>query len=247
MNEMRNRPSQHSDFQQPDPTTTLALSSFANAGIIPAARIPLATNPTNGDSITIGGVAFSFVTSLGSAGAAVQVKLQGSAALTIAKLIEAINGVADVVNWKEATTPFAAAIVADIVSSTTLRIRQATARGGSAVAGISPSITLAASLTQSGEQWNCANLNVAGAATTTRFIAFRSFTVTAAMITNGSYQLELPFTPTQFVVFVRSSSGILRSSSEAVVISGNALSFTMAGSSSPELQSGDIVTVLVSE
>jgi hypothetical protein len=237
----QNAPIVRQNFQSADATGTITNYAYVNQGVYASARLIMSAAPANNDTITIGGHVFKFLTTLVAANTYTQVKI-GTAAATCADLVKAINGTSST-NVVQATTQFAKAVLADAVASTTLRLRWATARGGSALAGVADSIALAESITDAADIWNCANLNVAGKAPADYQCAEASFTVTAQMVTNGSYQLELPFTPTIFSVYVTSSTGVLRSSNEAIVISGNALSFTMAGGASPNLQAGDIVNV----
>lgn len=241
-----NGPIVRTDFLQPDPTgpTGVLNQALIQSGVVPAARLAFATDASNNDTITIGGHVFKFLTTLVAANTFTQVKRGTSAAQTLADLVKAINGTSST-NVVQATTPFSKTIVADAVG-TSLRIRWADARGGNPKAAVSDSIALAEALTPAGDIWNCANLNVSGKAPASQS-CLASFAVTAAMVTNGSFQLELPFTPTEFVVWVRSSAGVLRSSDEAVTISSNALSFVMAGGGSPNLQATDVVTVLATE
>lgn len=231
------------DFQQPDPTgpTGVFNHAFVQSGVVPAARLGLATDMSDGDTISIGGSSFTFKTTLVAATTTTQVKRGTSAAATLAALVHAINGVSDPLVVPN-TTPFAASVVADSVS-TSLRIRLATARGGLPIAGVSGSLALASTTTPVANIWSAANLNASGKSPGDCQATAAKFTVTAGMVTNGGFQLELPFTPTVYSVYVTSSAGVLRSVNEAIVISGNALSFTFAGGASPNFQSGDLVYV----
>lgn len=210
-------------------------------GVIPAARVAFSVNPTAADTLSIGGKTFTFKAALVAATTTTQVKILGSAALTLAATIDAINGVSNV-NVVADTTPFTLSVVADAVSATVLRIRKADAQGGTAIPGTVSTTALAASITGGASAWSAANLNVTGKAATDLQITHDSFVVTAAMITNGSWQQELPFTPTEITnVYVRSSAGVLRAYNEAVTISGNAVNFVLAGGGSPNAQAGDII------
>lgn len=247
MNDRRNGPIVRSAFQQPDPNAPSGVFNEAlmQAGVVPAARLAFATDASNNDTITIGGHTFKFLTTLVAADTFTQVKRGTSAAQTLADLVKAINGTSST-NVVQATTPFSKSVVADAVG-TSLRIRLADARGGNPIAGVSASIALAEALTPAGDIWNCANLNVSGKDPGDSQCSLSAFTVTAAMVTNGSFQLELPFTPTIVSAQVRSSAGVLRSIDEAVTISSNAINFAMAGGASPNLQAGDVVAVLALE
>lgn len=211
-------------------------------GVIPSARLPFSANPANNDTITIGGASFVFKTTLIAPTTATQVKRGGNAAATLATLLDAINGVTNT-NVVPATTPFAASLVADAATATSLRIRKASAQGGQAVAGTVSSTALAASITAGASAWNVADLSASGAPDAQLNRALVQLTITAAMITAGGYFLELPFTPTAFLVHVLSSAGVLRSTTDAFTISGNAIAITLAGGASPAIQAGDVVTV----
>jgi hypothetical protein len=209
-------------------------------GVIPSARLNLATNPTDADTVTIGTKTFTFKASLVAATTTTQVKILGSAALTMAAFLDAINGVANA-NVVLDTTPFTLSIVADAVTATKVRIQKASKQGGTPIAGTVASTPLSRTLTAGADIWSAADLNVTGkVATDSRFTAGQ-FAITAAMITNGSYQVELPFTPTCFQLFVTASTGVQRASTDAVTISGNALSIALGGGASPAIQATDIV------
>jgi len=208
-------------------------------GIIPSARMAFSANPTAADTITIGGKTFTFKSSLVAATTTTQVKILGSAALTLAALLDAINGVTNA-NVVLDTTPFTASIVADAVTATVLRIRKASAQGGTAIAGTVSSTALACSITAGASAWSAANLNVSGKAATDSKMSVGAVTITAAMVTNASFQIELPFTPTTLHWTCSASTGVQRAITDAVTISGNAISVALAGGASPAIQAGDI-------
>jgi hypothetical protein len=228
-------------YNVPNGTRTANYAAFIQHGAVPSARLGFATDPTSADTITIGGHVFKFLTTLVAANTYTQIKRGTSAAQTLADLVKAINGTASA-NVVQATTQFSKTIVADALTNI-LRIRWADARGGNPVAGVSASIALSESLTPVASIWNCANLNVTGKSPLDSAMTVHTFAVTAQMITYGSYQLELPFTPALVSVSTTSSTGVLRSVDEAVTISSNAINFVMAGSTSPNFQAGDLVTV----
>jgi hypothetical protein len=245
MDDRRNSAIFRTQYIQPDPTgrTGVQNQALIQSGSVPAARLGLATDMSNNDTISIGGHTFIFKTTLVAATTSTQVKLGTSATATRNALLNAINGVADAL-VVPATTPFSKSVVADVVATTSVRVRLAAAQGGLPIAGVSPSIALAATTTPALNIWSSGNLNESGKSPGDSQSALVSFTVTATMVTNGSFDLELPFTPTVFMVQVLSSAGVLRSSNEAVTISGSALHFVMAGAGSPNLQATDVVTVL---
>lgn len=221
-------------------------SPVIQQGIVPSARLVMSAQPSNNDTIGIGATTFKFVSALGAAASQVQVLIGGSAAATLASLVKAINGTVSALEWVEATTPFAVTVLADAVS-TSLRIRYASARGGNPIDAVSTSIALAEAITASADIWNAANLNVSGENSNTgQLFSSGQVTITAQMITNGSFDVELPFGPGSIGNFgysVRTSTGAgSRATTDTVTASGSTLHISLAGSASPALQAGDIVS-----
>lgn len=236
-----------------DPSQTQLAMAAINQGTVPSARLIMSSQPTNADTIGIGGKTFTFVTSLGAAGATVQVKIGASAAATLASLVKAINGTVAAAEWVEATTPFAVAVLADAVS-TSLRIRLATARGGSALAGVAPSVALAEAITAAADIWTNANLNESGKSPADCNEACGTVAITAQMVTaltaGASVFIELPFTLSATSVYgfdVLTSTGAKKASaaipSDTLTISGNALALTSAGS--VHVGAGDLLSYWV--
>lgn len=216
-------------------------------GIVPAARLVMSAQPTANDTIGIGATTFIFVAALGAPTANVQVLIGGTAAATQASLVKAINGTSAPAEWTEATTPFAGLVVADAVS-TSVRIRYATARGGTAVAGSSGSIALAEAITAAADVWNAANLNVAGKTEFGQAMVTYRLTLTALMLTAAGYAVELPFTPTQLVWSVLDSTGAPKSGTaitDTLTISGNAILFAQAGAT--HAVAGDVICFTATE
>lgn len=213
-------------------------------GVVPAARLVLSAQPTANDTIGIGGTTFIFVAALGAATSNVQVLIGASAAATLASLVKAINGSSAPAEWVEASTPFVASVVADAVS-TSLRIRAASARGGSPQAKAGPNIALAEAITAGADVWNAANLNVAGRPSTLRKMTVAQVALTALMLTTVGYQIELPFTPTAFVWSATDSTGAPKTTTDVVVIDGDSLKFAQAGVT--HLIAGDIVRIVAFE
>jgi hypothetical protein len=245
MDDRRNGPITRTAFQQPDPNGAKLLFNMGliQCGVVPAARMPYSANPANLDTITLGGHVFKFVTALAAATTFTQIKVLGTAALSLAAAVKAINGTSDS-NVVQATTPFAASVVADAVSATVLRLRKADARGGTAQAGVADTLTLAASITAGASAWSAANLNASGKAPSSGQCSISTLTVTAAMVTATSFQVELPFTPTTVLAFVTASTGVQRASTDAVTISGNAVNVALGGGASPAIQATDKVTII---
>ncbi len=216
---------------------------MSSEGVIPAARLVFITDASDGDTITIGTKTFTFKTTLIAATTTTQVKRGTSAAATLGALIHAINGVTDALVVPD-TTPFSASIVADAVTATVLRIRKANVQGGSPIAGTVAATTLSETLTPAASIWSAADLSVSGKAATDSKFAMCQMAVTAAMVTNASFQVELPFTPTCVLLFVTGSTGVQRASTDAQTISGNAVSIALGGGASPAIQAGDLLRIV---
>jgi hypothetical protein len=245
MNDRANSVDVKAGYGVTDPSLTQLMKALIQNGIVPAARLVFITDATDTDTITIGGHVFKFLTALVAANTFTQIKRGTSAAQTRADLVKAINGTASA-NVVQATTPFAKKIVADVVG-TSVRIRWAAARGGLPVAGVADSIALLEGLTPAASIWSAADLNVSGKAPGSQNAMLGSVAITAQMVTNASFQVELPFTPTVVLAFVTSAAGVQRASTDAVTISGNAINIALGGGASPAIQATDVVTILAVE
>lgn len=219
-------------------------------GVIAAARMAASVNPTAADiACTIGGVQFKVVAALGAADTTVQVLREASAALTYANLVDAINGKASNkgTKWLEATTAFAVPVLADMVTGTVLRIRNATARGGKVAATVPASTALLAAVTGGASAWSVANLNAAGGkALADQDLALIILTITAAMMTNTSFQVELDFTPT-FILPQTLVSGVVTVRTDAITISGNAINVALPGGGGSHFAAGDVLYILAAK
>lgn len=224
-----------------------ALDAAENDGVIPSARLNMATNPSNTNTVVIGGHTFTFLTTLVAAGATTQVKILGSAALTRAELIKAINGTTSA-NVVPATTPHTKPIVADLIDTTRVRIRLADAKGGSPVtaakAATTANIAVSETLADAADVWDRANLNETGRASAAKEVT-TSVAITAAHIAAGKVYIEMPFTPLEVTWQARSAAGVLLNSDDVVSIEGNAIKIALAGGSAPNLVATNIVTVVV--
>jgi hypothetical protein len=210
-----------------------------NRGVIAAARMAFSVNPTANDTIAIGSSTFKYVGVLGAAVAQTQILIGGNAAASLASTLNAINGVTDA-TVVPATTPFAGSIVADAVTATVLRIQTANVQGGTAVPAVPSTTTLTASISGGASAWSIANLTAAGGKVLAdQDISSGILTITAAMVTAGAFDVELPFTPTAVLWSGYASTGVLRSVNEAVTISGSAIHLALAGGGSPNWQAGD--------
>jgi hypothetical protein len=218
-------------------------------GVIAGSRIAFSVNPSNNDTITLGGVQFKFVSALGAAGAAVQVLIGGTAALTLTNVVNAINGDASSkgTTWAEATTPFAGAVRAYKPTATSLGVRNAAVRGGAPVVGPGPSFALLSSITGGASAWQYPNLNVPGKLDTDAQEASGAVTVTAAMITFATLDIDLPFVPSIFQCQVFSSAGVQRAYSDVTTILNNgdgtaSIHIALGGGATPNIQANDVLT-----
>lgn len=200
---------------------TQFLRAPINHGCIPGARFAASQNPANGNTVVIGGFTFQFVTALGAKAANVQVKILGTAALTYAALVDAINGVATDLNWLDGTTPFGLAVVADMVTATQFRLRAAAARGGLPLPSVSGSVALAVTITSGATAWTTTNLNQNGKLPADCDQAYAAHTVSAAEITAGFIDIELDFQPTLYDIFVVTAAGVQKVITEVVTIPSN--------------------------
>lgn len=197
--------------------TTWEPMESEDEGTVATARINMATNPTAGDTLTIGADVYQFKA---AAGAVTNDTYKGvvrgaNAAASRANLIAAINGVAGTTGLTMVDTVTAALsegtenLVADEVG-TTVRIRSADDVGGTAIAA-DPSIVLAESLTAAADVWDVGNVNMntlGGQAESTRKRSLSAeIALTAAMLVSG-IKIDFPFTPTAFRVNARKATGI---------------------------------------
>lgn len=68
----------------------LGMSVYESNNLRATRTLPIATNPTNGDTVLLNGVTFTFVTTLGTTPG--NVLIAGSAAASLANLVSAVNG-----------------------------------------------------------------------------------------------------------------------------------------------------------
>jgi hypothetical protein len=227
------------------PTNTAKVMN--NKGIVPSARLHVATNPSDTNTVVIGGHTFTFKTTLAAAGATTQVKILGTAALSRSALVDAINGVSNV-NVVPATTPHTVAVVADVIDTDDVRVRLADQKGGVALAAAKADADIAVSetLADAADVWDRANLDATGHSDAGASTAMGSIEITAAMITATKVYMEFPFTPVVFTALAVTSAGAQRAFTDTLTIESNAVKITLAGGASPNLQAGDIVTIFAS-
>jgi hypothetical protein len=212
-------------------------------GVIPSARLNMASIPTNNDTFLIGGHTFKFVTSLGAATTFTQITIGASAAASRTSAINAINGTTDA-TVVQATTPFAGLVVADLIDTSRIRVREADARGGNPVAESPISVAVSETLTAGADVWDRANLNETGEATGVR-TALGSIIITAQHITATKVYIDFPFTPQNFSYTVRSATGAILPCTDLVTIEGSAIKIALAGGAAPNLVATNVVSVTV--
>jgi hypothetical protein len=220
---------------------TQLMRAAINHGCVPSSRMAFSVNPTANDTIAIGGKTFKFVSSLGAAATQVQVKILGSAALTLAALLDAINGVTTDTNWVEASTPFAVTVVADASTATQLRVRWATSRGGLPLPAIATSTAFTASISGGASAWSKANLTVDGKSPADCDQAYGVHTVTAAEITAGFVDIDFDFQPTMQDIYATTSAGVLKVITDTVSLPASQKSLHFAVGGGTALVAGDII------
>jgi hypothetical protein len=237
------------------PTVGTTAVSFALApkpalfrGVIAAARLVFTVQPANTNTVVLGGQTFIFVSALGAATANVQVLIGAAAANTLTNLVNAINGDAASkgTTWVEATTPATIAVRAFKQPATSLCIKNASVRGGAPISGPGPNFALTTTIA-GGAAWSVGNLNLVGKLDTDAQEASGAQVVSAAMITAGYMDLDLPFVPSIFQASVFSSAGVLRAYSDVTTIQNNGdgtatIHVALGGGVSPNIQANDVFT-----
>lgn len=223
-------------------------------GQVATTLLGLATNPTAGDTITIGGDTYEFNAAAASlADDDYRAVLIGAdAGETRDNLIAAINGTAasehasifqtdgTTAAWGVGRLPLFAE-----EEGTGVRITTADDRGGQRAARTLDA-AVSSSLTDGSDGWELdgENLNDLGRDPAHRKSALVELTVTADMITLGTLRLDLPFQPTAWIAQVRTSGGVIRApSADALAASADGLTLTLNGGGAPDIQATDIVVI----
>jgi hypothetical protein len=236
-----------------------AVEAAYDAGVIPHAELVLSSQPTTGDTIGIGADTYQFraaaaaVTNNGY----IAVAIGGSAALTRAALIAAINATYDDNEHPNITN---IATTAPAKANGTERVRayqsgtsvviEPTQKSPGEPEGYpsNPSIVLAEAITAGADVWVEGNVNLntlGGRAGGLRRQGRASLTVSAAMITATGRHIKFPFTPTMFTVQVRKSDGGERQTDggDVFAISGDGVLWTAGGGAAPDVQASDTIHV----
>jgi hypothetical protein len=231
------------------------LSDIEDSGVVAGAPLAMPNQPVTTNTIDVGADVYEFVTSAGNVAddANIAVEIKGSAALTRAELIAAINATneanehANINNVADDAAALANGtekVVADEVG-TDVRVRNADAPGGNPLAG-DQDILLAEAITDAADIWKTGDVNMntlGGRAQGARQRTLAEITVTAKMITNG-HRIDAPFTPTRFSVQVTTAGVVIgTTSSDAYAIANDGLQVTFGGGAAPDMQVGDVLRV----
>ena len=207
-------------------------------GSVAVAQLIFAGQPSNTDTLDIGGDTYQFLTTPAGATSDIEVDIAASAELTIDELVLAINGAAGL------NDAVASENLLAVKGGTTIcKIRSAAAVGG-AVAAADPDILLDAS-GQTNGSWDVGDVNMntlAGKAAAQRESATVVLPLTAAMLTATHTRVSFPFTPVAFELNVRSATGlpITAATAETALIDGDDI---LLGSLGTDWSATDVVTI----
>ena len=201
--------------------------------------------PSDGDSVTIGGHIYEFSTDSPPTPAAATrtgVTIGASLAESLANLAQAVNGRPDtsIIAPGTATRPV---VFADVVNDQQLRVQYADEAGGNPIAGEASSLTLAKSGANIGA-WNISNLNIGGGAAPLNNAFIGSLTVAAGHISASPFFQHLPFVPTVVIPLGVTSGGVRVDTDDKVEPHEGGVKFTFGGGAAPNLQVGDIVSYI---
>lgn len=235
--------------------------SELNTGAVANALLELSVQPTTGDTFTIDGLVFEFVTAAGNVATNTNVGIPIGAAVANSRTnaIAAINGTATVPSGLFQTDGTTAAIpnnttknwVCDLVDTTYMRIRSADAPGGNVVSRADTSV-VSSTLTNAANIWDVGTGNAVnnGRAVGTVNISAQKRAITAAMITFGSgrYSFGSPDDTasaiTGVIVQVRASTGVNKFAwADVVAISDRDVEITYTGGGT-DIAATDTVTVI---
>lgn len=189
----------------------------------------LASNVADGETITIGGVVFEIDTAA------------DPGAITAGNVR---------VNCTAGVTPTlaSAAIVAAINSNTSLGITAVAPTVNEILIYSKPGRNQAHACTEtlagSNNAWGAAAMGGSNASDF-QVVNFRQRTVTATDVALGFARFVYSFTPTKFMIQIRSSAGALKTWDGAAIISGNRIDVDITGSS--DWAAGDTISIIASE
>lgn len=214
------------DLRQDLEAAFMALEDQVEKGSPGQANIRLNTNPTAGDTISIGADVYEFLAAIGNAltaGSTVGILRGANAAASLANIIAAINQTADAAT---ATGHGATSVVASIYNTDFLHIETADAPGGNSVPNSGASVALADGLTAA-VNWDHANLSEVGGEVGMKRELVK-ITCTAANIANN-FDVVLPFTPMLATcVLVTDASGVPSAAKQSNVNAAGGLALVQA-------------------
>ena len=193
-----------------------------------------------GDTVVIAGVTFEFravTPPAGGTAGRIWVYNGATSATSRAALIKAINGTVDAANvtYNGVTPPNFKAFAG--VTTGDIQIVSSATPGGAAV----PSATASAcseTLTTAADIWDNATCR-SGVLPTPPHMEAATASLGAADIAKGTIEIQFTFAPRCVYLWNRN-----RAQNEAYVITGNAVSLTLAGGGSPNNQAADVIDVL---
>jgi len=228
----------------------------AGQGVSPANTLDLSTNPTATDTVTIGSDVYEFLAAAGTTAAApnIGVEIKGSAALTFAEFLAAVNGSAadphaNILAFGGGAAPGVGTelVLASDFGSQVAGVCPADAVGGNLLPS-SPDIAFSDALTAA-VNWASTNLNLLGGfASVSKAASVIPVTVSAAHVTAGGIQWLAEFTPRALIWQATHTNGIQRlTQNDYVFTSGPMVQLTLAGGGAPDIQANDEVTIALFE
>lgn len=179
--------------------------------------LPFSVNPTEDDTVVIGGDTYEFHSLMVSNDAYVGSERAATAAAALTTLVRQINATPPTVSYLKKSTGAAAILVGTeninaVEDGTALVLRNSDEPGGDATADLN-NIATAASITGGGA-FTFANMNLVGSqASADRMRTARTeVTVTANMIAHGTVEFDLGFTATAWEWGVRTAGGAVKTS-----------------------------------
>lgn len=233
------------------------LLSHFDPGAVATASLNIATNPSDTNTVTIGGDVYEFCTAAGATAndTNIGVVIGANAAASRDNLIAAINGsVSAATGLTNASGGPAEAngtedFYADEIG-TEVRIRSADGVGGTIECRYDTT-EVAQTLTDAADIWSTGDAAInSGRNSGQRQFCINSQTITAAMITYGSARFSFGNqdgvgTVDTFIVQVVDATGVVRSGGvdEFTLVNDDVLC-TFGGGASPDIQDTDVVTIL---
>jgi len=249
------------------PRTVAAIKALndRNEGVCASNVLIGATAPTATDTVLIGASdVYEFVAAAGSVAADTNIAVlrAGVAATDSAALIAAING-ADADNkhptifLADGVTPALANgtenVVADLINTTSVRIRSADGPGGVPIApAAAADVDLACTetMTPAGNIWDHANLNLSPFRVAGSFMAMAEIKILAAMITSGHVRIDFPFVVEGFMngmgFTTATGANVVTSGAGAdlITIDNGGINIALGGGAAPDIVVSSTVTLV---